>query len=336
MSSFGLQCRIRLALAAFALALSTSAAAQGDVARGGAVYASTCTRCHESDPMRDRPAGAARRENGVLTAIETIGVMRSLRTSLTLQQIADVQAWLDFVVLPAGAIRPQTGVYWNPAQPGSGFFLEYGAGFAALASFHYADDGRPDWAFTSARYAGTVPGVETALVQFRNGQTLVGPWQPSTPQTTTIASNLRFVNEREVVLQLPGREVALRRLALDFGTQPVAPAPGLPQSGLWWNPQESGRGFIMEFQGSELYLAAFVFDADGRPSWYTALGPVVGRNRFNARWQRFADGQTLTGAFRPARALETDSGPVSIEFETTRRAIITMPDGRRVPIERYF
>ena len=43
-------------------------------------------------------------------------------------------------------------------------------------------------------------------------------------------------------------------------------------SGWWWNPQESGRGFFIEF-GPQASVLSCLYAEDGRPVWYCA-GPV--------------------------------------------------------------
>src|SRR5688572_27387633 len=37
------------------------------------------------------------------------------------------------------------GVYWNPAEPGTGFFFEAQAGSAIATFYAYTEDGRPVW-----------------------------------------------------------------------------------------------------------------------------------------------------------------------------------------------
>jgi hypothetical protein len=41
-------------------------------------------------------------------------------------------------------------------------------------------------------------------------------------------------------------------------------------SDLWWNPQESGWGMNIVQQGDTAFVTLFVYDPDGRPTWYVA------------------------------------------------------------------
>jgi cytochrome c5 len=326
-----------LALLAASIALpANSQAAPDAIARGAQVYREACMLCHAADPMRDRPASAARRANGVLTAIETQGAMRWLRGVLTDADIAGVQAWLDFVVLPPGAVRPETGIWWNPAEPGRGFVLEYGQGFAAFSAFYYRDDGRPDWATTAIRYDGAVPRVEGALNRFRDGQALLAPWRQPLPAPSPGTLSIRFDGPARAALDLPGGSVQIERVLLNPGSSALQPATGYPEPGIWWNPAEGGRGFVLDVQGTQLLLGAYLYDTDGEPAWLTTNGAMPTRFRFEGEWYRFGDGQTLRGGWRPSRRIEPPVGRVVIDFETPRAATLTLPDGRRIPIVRFF
>lgn len=306
------------------------------VTRGGQVYRDICAMCHAADPSRDRPASAARRENGVLTALETVGAMRFLRSTLTSADISAVQAWLDFVILPASAVRPETGIWWNPAEPGRGFVLEYGQGFTAFSAFFYADDGRADWATFAARYDGSVPRIEGALTQFGGGQALLAPFRPAQAAASPGSASIRFDSPSRATVVWPGGTVPIERVLLNPGTVALAPATGYPEPGIWWNPAEPGRGFVIDVQGTQFAIGAYLYDEDGRAAWLTTNGVMPNRFRFEGEWFRFADGQTLRGAFRPSRRLEPGAGRVVIDFESPRAATLTLPDGRRIPIVRFF
>lgn len=328
---------VLLVLTAFGVAPTVVAQASADaVARGAQVYREVCSRCHAADPMRDRPASAARRENGVLTAIETQGAMRWIRALLTDADIAAVQAWLDFVVLPPGTVRPDTGIWWNPAEPGRGFVLEYGQGVVAVSTFLYADDGRPDWATTAIRYDGAVPRIEGPLAAFRDGQSLSAPWREAQAAPSPGTVSIRFDAPARATLSWPGGTLPLERVLLNAGSEALPPATGYPEPGIWWNPAEPGRGFVLDVQDTQLLLGAYAYDEDGRAAWFTTNGTMPTRFRFEGDWYRFADGQTLRGAYRPSRRIEPPVGRVAIDFDTPRAATLTLPDGRRIPIVRFF
>jgi hypothetical protein len=338
MTSRSQRCFLSIAVAA-TLSAAPAAVAQGvqdPLSRGAQVYREVCGMCHLADPNLDRPASAARRDNGVQTALETVGAMRWLQSRLTREEVAAVQTWLDFVVLPGSAVRPGTGIWWNPTEAGRGFVIEYGQGFMVFSAFYYADDGRPEWSTTAVRYDGSLPRIEAALNQFRDGQALLAPWRASVASPSPGSVAVRFDGPDRAQLTWPGGTVPLQRVNLTGGATIQGPASGYPEPGVWWNPAEPGRGFVLDVQGTQISLGAYLFDDDGRPLWLTTGGTMPTRFRFEGEWLRFADGQTLRGAFRPAQRVEPAVGRVVIDFSSPRAGTLTLPDGRRIPIVRFF
>ena len=52
-----------------------------------------------------------------------------------------------------------------------------------------------------------------------------------------------------------------------------------PESGFWWNRNETGSGYAIEIQDNYLFVALYVYDQAGNPIWYTA-GATLGGNYF--------------------------------------------------------
>lgn len=106
-----------------------------------------------------------------------------------------------------------------------------------------------------------------------------------------------------------------------------------PESGWWWNPAENGRGFSLEVQGSTLFIAGYLYGADGTPTWVSAGGPMSSEHAFDADLMRFEGGQTLTGDYRaPAQAVPV--GRISLRFTNATSGFLTWPGGT-IPIERF-
>jgi hypothetical protein len=53
-------------------------------------------------------------------------------------------------------------------------------------------------------------------------------------------------------------------LILMFAVLSVNAHAILPDGGWYWNPTESGRGFNIEIQNNVLFVAGFVYDAQGK------------------------------------------------------------------------
>lgn len=105
-----------------------------------------------------------------------------------------------------------------------------------------------------------------------------------------------------------------------------------PQTGWWWNPSESGRGFFIEKQGNNIFMAGYLYDTDGRATWGTAQGAMNGAS-FTAPISVFGGGQTLTGNYVAPTALPSP-GSISITFTSDTTATMTWPGGT-VPLTRF-
>ncbi len=107
-----------------------------------------------------------------------------------------------------------------------------------------------------------------------------------------------------------------------------------PENGTWWNPNEPGRGFMMEIQDNFLFLAGFAFSQNGAPLWLTAQGTMNGNARFVGSLTTYTGGQCLGCAYRPATAQVGAGGPIEIVFDTEVSGRMTW-GGQTIPIERF-
>ena len=61
-------------------------------------------------------------------------------------------------------------------------------------------------------------------------------------------------------------------------SQPGGGAPPLaftPETGLWWNPNESGTGYNIQVQRGVLVATMYSYTTAGDPVWYLAVGPLT-------------------------------------------------------------
>ena len=66
------------------------------------------------------------------------------------------------------------------------------------------------------------------------------------------------------------RWIRVVRAAAAAALSASLPASAGQYSDLWWNPQESGWGVNVVQQLETAFVTLFVYDADGRPTWYVA------------------------------------------------------------------
>ena len=78
--------------------------------------------------------------------------------------------------------------------------------------------------------------------------------------------------------------------------------PEGPATGWWWNTVEGGRGYSIEKQGRNIFMAAYFYDASGRATWQVASGPTSFEGAlFTAPLYTCTGGVTLAGAYRRQR-----------------------------------
>ena len=69
-------------------------------------------------------------------------------------------------------------------------------------------------------------------------------------------------------------------------------------TGWYWTDSEPGRGWAVEQRGAAIYLGGFLYDDDGAASWCAAALRRRTDGTFVGELLRYADGQTLSGAYR--------------------------------------
>ena len=106
-----------------------------------------------------------------------------------------------------------------------------------------------------------------------------------------------------------------------------------PESGWWYNPAESGRGFAIEVQNNTVFMSGFLYETGGAPLWFvTSANYSQTNNRFEGDMLSLRGGQCLTCTFRPP-ILQPSLGRISVNFTSPSTANLVWPGGT-VPIVR--
>jgi hypothetical protein len=259
-----------------------------------------------------------------------------LRKFLSFSASLCAAMFLSALASPASA-APAAGYWWNSSQPGHGYVIEVQGTSMFFAAFLYDTSGRATWVASNGTMASGTQ-YSGSLVAYSGGQTLTGAYQPSTQGPAVGTVSLSFSDSTHATLVWPDGTLAIQRF--DFGpggSEATEPATN-PQTGYWWNPAEGGRGFTIEIQGGTMYLAGYMYDGNGNPIWYLASGPMSGTGStqlFQGDWTQYANGQTLTGGFQSAQLINADVGSVTVQFTDVSDAILTLPNGRQIPLTRF-
>ncbi len=95
-----------------------------------------------------------------------------------------------------------------------------------------------------------------------------------------------------------------------------------PESGIWWNPNESGSGYAIEIQDNFLFVALYVYDVDGNPTWYTAGTTLEGNALFNGDLHYTYNGPCIDCTYTAPITILGQRGPITINFITETTATI--------------
>jgi hypothetical protein len=244
------------------------------------------------------------------------------------------------VTAPAAATcqpsPPQTGWWFNPAEGGRGFSMEVRGNSIFFASYLYDAAGHPIWLAASGATSLDGSLFSGRLIGFSGGQTLEGAWHARGPAVDNGAVTLAFSDASHGTLVWPGGSVPIQRFDIAaIGGHSLPAVADQPESGWWWNPQEDGRGFFVEWQGSNAFIAAYMYDPTGLPIWYASQAATPNARSFSGNWTQYAHGQTLTGAYAPAGVAISNVSPVTITFSGADSAVMTLPGGRTTALTRF-
>ncbi len=238
--------------------------------------------------------------------------------------------FFSFIHQPVMAADPNTGWWWNPAESGRGFSIEQQGNTIFYAAYLYDDSSNNAWytALLTKNAAGVFTGE---MNQFSDGQTLLGTYQPPSNPPANIGSiTLAFDTPTTGTMTWPGGVVSIERFIFNNsgGSADL-------ETGWWWNPAESGRGFSIEQQGDSIFYAGYLYDNTGGNAWYTALLTKNAAGVFTGTMNQFSDGQTLFGAYQAPLNPPADIGSIILTFDSTTTGTMVWPGGI-VPIERFI
>ena len=238
----------------------------------------------------------------------------------------------------AHAMPPQNGWWWNPSESGSGYAIERQGNSIFMASFLYESSGAATW-YVSSLTLGPDGSYQGDMLRYTGGKSLLGSYKPPTSPTVVakVAISFKYADTGTMVISFPNgapsRTITIYRFG--FGTPTAfAPSNGSFQSGWYWNAAESGTGYFVEVQGNQAFIASFMYDTAGQPTWYVSVANLQGSNGLSGSLTKYINGQSVGGTYR-APTISGDAGVVSYNFGTGSSGTMKLPNGASVPITRF-
>jgi hypothetical protein len=224
------------------------------------------------------------------------------------------------------------GTWWNPAEPGTGIFFEAQGNVGVITLYVFGNDGKPVWysGAGSLTANGTGHEFKGMLQRYKGGQS-----RTSTTPKTPVATE---AGEVKVVFQADGARVTVPDRSFDarrfFPPGQGRPANGSqPETGIYWNPVEGGRGYTIEMNDGVALVGVFYYDAAGEPTWNLATVDLE-RNAGTAGLNSYRNGQTLSGPWRAATGPVAD-GSMALRFVEACSGSLWFSSMGRTPIRRF-
>lgn len=236
---------------------------------------------------------------------------------------------------------PQTGWWWSQTEGGQGFGIEILNGRLFIGGFLYNADGTPLW-FVSNGRLNTEGNYAGNLTQYTGGQTLTGAFVTPTLTTPSVGLiDITFTSATTATMRwrLTGEALITTKQLSRFpiaGGPVIAPAAGMPERGWYVSPGEDGRGWMLEVQGNQLFMAGFMYGSDGKPIWYLSTGPMSSTGAYSGNWSTYGNGQTYTSVWAQTTVqTNANAGSVILNFTSPTSGSMTLPNGRVIQLIRF-
>lgn len=121
---------------------------------------------------------------------------------------------------------------------------------------------------------------------------------------------------------------------------PVLPCPDCqqefvkptPYEGSWFNPEQSGSGFLLEVENDKLLGYYFGYDDEGEPIWALFNGQLQDASEQGGLWKvnstlsKYKGGNCINCAYKPPNELE-DIGEIEVVFNRHAHASFSIDGG---------
>jgi len=224
--------------------------------------------------------------------------------------------------LAGRVLDPGSGWWWNPEEPGRGFFLEILGDRARVTCCTYADDGQPIWYSTTSE-----PATDGAALFWRQGGRDSGDTAADSREVDAHRGSLRFPTPRNAQIGIDSSTLALVPQRAENPGRIGWESHAL--TGQWVEDADAPRWRLVVEAHDERVVVALLSDS----GWCIAEGSRIRAREYVGEWRRFQGGQALTGPYRRPRDPD-EIGAARMLWVDTTCVLVTLPDGHRVAMRR--
>jgi len=220
-----------------------------------------------------------------------------------------------------------SGLWWNAAESGWGIHYTQRGTNTFAAWYTYDASGNPKWYVSTCAGFSGVTGTCTGTLYEVTGPSFFGATFNPTLVSAANAGNLQVTfanaNAASMTYTVGGqtRTIALTRQPLATGTI----APAVDYTDIWWNPAESGWGMAMAQQYGITFLAWYVYDSTGKPTWQVATCTMSGSSCSGTLYR--TTGPAFGPAFDPNAVQATAAGTITVTFTDANNAVLSYTVG---------
>jgi hypothetical protein len=236
------------------------------------------------------------------------------------------------IALTATANTPGSlsGLWWNASESGWGVDFTQRRNIIFAALYTYDAAGNPKWYVASActmPSAGGTSGTCSGTLYDISGPNFFGSSFDAAAVKPVPAGSIAVTFQDASTASMTytvgtqGRTVPIARQPISGGS-----IPGVDYTDLWWNPNESGWGLAIAQQGSVMFLAWYVYDANGKPVWYIASSCSV--NGAGCSGPLYStSGPPFGATFDTSRVKVTPAGTVTLTFSDPNTGVLSYTVG---------
>ena len=242
-----------------------------------------------------------------------------------------VQCTASLASAPAPASAgPLSGLWWNANESGWGIHFTQRRDILFVAWYTYDATGKPKWYVASncnmpsgtAQTATT--GTCSGTLYEVHGPVFFGATFNPQAVTVTTAGSLSITFQGSSTASLTytvagqTRTVPIVRQVFQNGSTP----PAVDYTDLWYNASESGWGMAMSHQFGVMFLAWYVYDATGSPTWYVVPSCTVSGSSCSGSIYR-TTGPAFGPTFDPTKVQAILVGSAIVSFIDANDAVLS-------------